>query len=88
MIDYKQANPDHTLDQFNKALKELDPEIRKVCLPFFKLFTQLTLPFNSRRLMMLEAKNSKQPKPDPPPARPVRLLNKFVKFPLPRGVDW
>ena len=43
MIDYKQTNPDHTMDQFNKALKELDPEIRKVWLPFFYLkFTPLT----------------------------------------------
>lgn len=33
MIDYKQANPDHTMDQFNKALKELDLEIRKVMSP-------------------------------------------------------
>ena len=47
--------PSHTMDQFNKALKdsELDPEIRKVCLPFFYLFTPLTNFF----FMMLEAKN-------------------------------
>ena len=53
-----------------------------MCFPFLKLFTQLTLPLNSRRLMTLEAKNSKQPKPGPLPAqRSMRQLNKmFVKF--------
>lgn len=30
MIDYKAANPDHSLDQFNTALKTLDAETRKV----------------------------------------------------------
>ena len=97
MIDYKQANPDHTLDQFNKALKELDPDTRRVCLRrlsesrYYTTSTcslRLQISFCSRRLMMLEAKNSRRPKQGPiqlPPAQPPRLFNEnyemYVTFP-------
>ena len=58
MIDYKQANPDHTMDQFSEVLKELDdlldPEIWKVCLLFLVLLTKGHQPQNSSQSTHLE----------------------------------
>lgn len=87
MIDYKQANPDHTMDQFYKVLKELDSETWKVCLLFIVFLTLFHSAYNSflfTQIYDAQSKNLKVAKAGPTIQRPVRLFKKmFVNIPLP-----